>query len=81
MSIWIYRRRIVVAEGRNSVKQNVIVPGAGHYRFIIPARLTNKFSRIYHAMHHRRKPRSDFHSRLHLLVASLSPFTSYAILV
>ena len=40
----IYRRRIVtsqLAKGRNSFEQKVIVPGAGHYRFIVPAVLTN----------------------------------------
>ena len=40
-----------LAEGRNSVKQKVIVPGAGHYRFIVPARLTNEYPRINHVMH------------------------------
>ena len=40
-----------LAEGRNSVEQKVIVPGAGDYRFIIPARLTNEYPRIYHVMH------------------------------
>ena len=37
--------------GRNSFEQKVIVPGAGHYRFIVPALLTNEFPRIYHVMH------------------------------
>ena len=51
----IYRRRIVIdvttRRGRNSVEQKVIVPGAGDYRFIIPARLANESPRIYHVMH------------------------------
>ena len=40
-----------LAGGRNSLKQKVIVPGAEHYRFIVPARLTNGFLRINHVMH------------------------------
>ena len=40
-----------LAGGRNSFEQKVIVPGAGHYRFIVPAMLTNEFPRIYHVMH------------------------------
>ena len=40
-----------LTEGRNSVKQKVIASGAGHYGFIVPARLTNGFSRIHHVMH------------------------------
>ena len=42
-----------LAEGRNSVKQKMIVPGDGdgHYLFIVPTPLTNGFSRIYHVIH------------------------------
>ena len=40
-----------LAEGHNSVKQKVIVPGTGHYRFLVLTLLTNGFSIIYHVMH------------------------------
>ena len=40
-----------LAEGRDSGKNKAIVPCAGNYRFIVPERLTNGFSRIYHLMH------------------------------
>ena len=40
-----------LAEGRTSVKQQVKVPGARHYHFIVPVRLTNGFSRIHHVIY------------------------------
>ena len=39
-----------LAKGRNSDKQKVKVPDARLYRFIVPARLTNRFSRNNHMM-------------------------------
>ena len=48
----IYRRHIIIdVTTLYSVDKKVIVPGAGHYRYIVPSRLTNDFPRIYDVLH------------------------------
>ena len=41
-----------LTEGRNSVRQNAIVPGAWTLLLIVSAWITNEFSLIYHVMHY-----------------------------
>ena len=53
----IYRRRIVVDVTTRRGTQLCKAKGdstwhrAGHYRFIVRARLTNRFPRVHHVMH------------------------------